>query len=66
MLCIFLLRDVFESLTCCLNLWLSNLLDCIHFRVIPLFEKLFLSNSTTSQQILTDSYLSRPLDFFSR
>ena len=35
MLCIFLLRDVFESLTCCLDLWLSSLLD-----YIPLFDKL--------------------------
>ena len=40
MLCIFLLRDVFESLKCCLDLWLSSLLDCIHFCVFPLLEKL--------------------------
>ena len=41
MLCIFLLRDVFESLKCYLDLWLNSLLDCIHFYVFPLFEKLF-------------------------
>ena len=39
MLCIFLLRDVFESFKCCLELWLSRLLDCIHFCIFPLFEK---------------------------
>ena len=41
MLCIFLLRDVFESLTCCLDIWLSSFLNCIHFCVFfPLSEKL--------------------------
>ena len=37
----FLLRDVFESLKFCLDLWLSSLLDCIHFYVFLFFEKLF-------------------------
>ena len=41
MLDIFLLRDVFESLKCFLDLWLSSLLDCIHFCVFLFFEKLF-------------------------
>ena len=44
MLDIFLLRDVFESLKCCLDLWLSNMVDCIHICVFLFFEKLFLSN----------------------
>ena len=61
----FLLRDVFESLKCCLDLWLSSLLDCIHFCVFLLFEKLFLPSSTTSRQLSTNSYLSRTLDCFS-
>ena len=39
MLCIFLLRDVFESFKCCLDFWLSSLLDYIHIYVFPLFEK---------------------------
>ena len=39
MLCIFLLRDVFESFKCCLDFWLSSLLDYIHICVFPLFEK---------------------------
>ena len=30
MLDIFLMRDVFESLKCCLDLWLSSMFDCIH------------------------------------
>ena len=34
----FFLRDVFESLKCCLDPWLNNLLDCIHICVFPLFE----------------------------
>ena len=40
----FLLRNVFESLKCCVDLWLSSMLDCIHVCVFLLFEKLFLSN----------------------
>ena len=44
MLDIFLLRDVFKSLKCCLDLWLNSLLDCIHICVFLFFEKLFLSN----------------------
>ena len=39
MLCIFLLRDVFESFKCFLDFWLSSLLDYIHICVFPLFEK---------------------------
>ena len=35
----FLLRDVFESLKFCLDLWLSSLLDCIHFCVFFLSLK---------------------------
>ena len=56
----FLLRDVFESLKFCWDLWLSSLFDCIHFCVFLFFEKLFLSSSTAFQQISTDSRLSRP------
>ena len=44
----FLLRDVFESLICCLDLWLSSFLDCIHACVFLFFEKLFLSNLDSS------------------
>ena len=44
MLDIFLLRDVFESLKCCLVPWLNRMLDCIHICVFLFFEKLFLSN----------------------
>ena len=44
MLDIFLLRDVFESSKCCLDLWLSSMLDCINVYVFLFFEKLFLSN----------------------
>ena len=62
----FLLRDVFVSLKCWLDLWLSNLVDCIHIYVFLLFKKLFLSSSIALQQISTDNYLSSPLDFFSR
>ena len=51
MLCIFLLRDVFESLTCCLYLWLSSLLNCNHFCVFPLFEKPVFIKLNRSRQI---------------
>ena len=40
----FLLKDDFESLKCCLDLWLRSMLDCIHICVFLFFEKLFLSN----------------------
>ena len=56
----FLLRDVFESLTCCLDLWLGSMLDCIHVCVFLFFEKLFLPILTASRQLLTDCYLSSP------
>ena len=40
----FLLREDFKSLKCCLDLWLSSMLNCIHVCVFLFFEKLFLSN----------------------
>ena len=53
MLYFFLLGVVFESLTCCLDLWYSNLLDCIHFCVFFLSLKtFFFSSPTASRQIL--------------
>ena len=45
-LTLFLLRDDFESLKCCLNLWLGSILDCINVYVFLFFKKLFLSIST--------------------
>ena len=36
-----LLRDVFESLKCCLDLWLSSMFDCIHICVFLFFENYF-------------------------
>ena len=51
MLDIFLLRDVFESLKCCLDLWLSSLLNCIHLCVFLFFEKLFLHILIASRQL---------------
>ena len=39
-----LLRDDFESLKCCLDHWLYNMLDCIHICVFLFLKKLFLSN----------------------
>ena len=57
MLCIFLLKDVFESLTCWLDLCLSSLLVCIHlYEFFLSLKNCFLLNSTASQQIL-DSFL---------
>ena len=61
-----LLRDVFESLTCCLDLWLSSLLDCIHLCVFPLFEKLLLSSLTASQQILDRFLFVEPIFLLSQ
>ena len=39
-----LLRDIFESLKCCLDLCLRSMFDCIDICVFLSFEKLFLSN----------------------
>ena len=36
-----LLRDDFESLKCCLDLWLSCMLDCIHIYVFPFLKNYF-------------------------
>ena len=48
----FLLRDVFESLTCWLDLYLSSLLVCIHLFVFFLsLKNSFISSSTDSRQI---------------
>ena len=38
------MRVVFGSLKCCLDIWLSNMFDCIHVYIFLFFEKLFLSN----------------------
>ena len=60
----FLLRDVFESLKFCWDLWLSSLLVCIHLFVFFLYlKKLFFIKL---DRFSTGSYLSSPLDFFSR
>ena len=61
MLDIFLLRDVFESLKCCLDFWLSSMLDCIHFYVFLFHEKLFLHISTTSRYLSTARLSIEPL-----
>ena len=58
MLNIFLLKDDFESLKCCLNLWLSSMLDCFHIFVFLFFEKLFLLISTASRHSRQLGYLS--------
>ena len=63
-LTLFLLRDDFESLTCCLVLWLGSMLDCIQVSVFLFFEKLFLPISTTSRQLSTNCYLSRLFNCF--
>ena len=67
MLCIFLLRDVFERLKCCLDLWLSSLLNCIHFSVFFLsLKNCFYQAQQLLDRYSTDSYLSSLLNFFSR
>ena len=53
MLTILLMKDDFERLKYCLDLWLSSMFDCIHICVFLFFEKLFLSNLNSS---------SKPLD----
>ena len=55
-LSILLMRDDFESLKCCLDLWLSSMFDCIHIYVFLFIEKLFLGNLDSSSTPL-DTWL---------
>ena len=59
----FLLRDVFESLTCWLNLCLSILLVAFISMCFSSLKKLFFIKLDSFS---TDVYPSRPLDFFSQ
>ena len=60
----FLLRDDFESLKCCLDLWLYSMLDCIHICVFHIsrncFEKLsrHLLNTLLSVELLKFFFLN--------
>ena len=62
-----LLRDVFESLICWLDLCLSSLLIAF---ISMCFSSLWKTHFLQARQLLdkssTDSYLSSPLDFLSR
>ena len=58
----FLLRDVFESLNCCWDLWLISMFDCIHFCVFLFFENLFLHFSTASRYLSTARLSIEPLN----
>ena len=60
----FLLRDVFESLICWLDIWLSCMLDCIHIYV-SLLEKRFLNNLDTSSIPPRHLAICRALKVFS-
>ena len=40
-LTLFLLRDVFERLKCCLDPWLSFMFDCIYICVFPFLKNCF-------------------------
>ena len=51
----FLLRDDLESLKCCLDHWLSCMIDCIHVYVFPFLKNCF----KQSRQLLdTSRYLA--------
>ena len=50
---IFLLRDDFESLKCCLDPWLSCMLDCIHIYVFPFLKNYFKATLTDPQHLST-------------
>ena len=67
MLCVFLLRDVFESLTCWLDLCLSSLLVAF---ISKCFSSLWKTHFLQAWQLFDkssiDSYLLSPLGFLSR
>ena len=67
MLCIFLLRDVFESLKCWLDLWLSSLLVAFISMCFSSFWKtVFYQARQLLDRSSIASCLSSLLDFFSR
>ena len=62
----FLLRDVLESLTCWLNLWLSSLLFAFtSMCFFPSLKTPFLQARQFLDKSSTDSHLSSPFFFFS-
>ena len=67
LLLLLLLRDVFESLTCWLDVCLNSLLVAF---ISMCFSTLWKTHFVQARQLLdrssTDSYLSSPLDFLSR
>ena len=46
-----LLIDVFESLICCLNPWLSCMLNCIHICVFPFLKNWFYAIPTPPRHL---------------
>ena len=62
MLDIFFIRDVFESLKCCFDLWLSSMFDCIHVYVFLFFEKMFLNNLDSFSNLLTARLSIEPFE----
>ena len=59
-----LLRDDFESSKCCLDFWLSCMLDCIHICVFFLLDKLILSYLDTSSTPLDTWPICRDFKLF--
>ena len=58
----FLLRDDFESLKCCLDLWLSSMFNCIHLCFFSSLKNCFVHFSTTSSFLSTARLSIEPLD----
>ena len=58
----FLLRDNFESLKCCLDRWLSSMLDCIHICGFLFLKNCFKVTSTAPRHL---SIPNLPIELFS-
>ena len=62
-LIIFLLRDVFERSKCCLDPWLSCMVDCIHICIFLFLKNCFLSNLYSSLTAFDTQLIYRALQF---
>ena len=61
---IFLLRDVFESLKCCLDPWLCCMLDCIYICGFSFLKNYFKATSIDPRHLSTLGLFVELFSFF--
>ena len=60
----FLMKDVFESLKCCLDHWLYSMLDCIHICVFLFLKNYFYAISIVAGHLSTVRLSTKLFSFF--